>query len=97
MNKFTAGYYFWVNILIALGAFAVLRKKKVSKPYMLFVLIALAYFSAHLFIEVQTRYRSLMTVVTYPLIATSVDALVGSVQSPRLGKLFSKKKQLAVK
>jgi 4-amino-4-deoxy-L-arabinose transferase-like glycosyltransferase len=76
VNKFAGGYYFWANLLAAAGALAVLKKKRIREPYTLLVLIALAYFGAHFFIEVQTRYRSLMTVVTFPLIAPGVDVLL---------------------
>ncbi|MDD4510042.1 MAG: glycosyltransferase family 39 protein, partial [Oscillospiraceae bacterium] len=77
MCKFTAGLYIWVNLLIALGAAIPFRQKRVQEAHMLLMLISLAYFCTHLLIEVQPRYRSLMTVMSFPLIAVGVDALAG--------------------
>lgn len=72
--RFTSGLYIWINILIAAGAFP-LRGKRIHEAYILLMILALAYFGVHIFIEVQTRYRSLMTMATFPLVAVGVDTL----------------------
>lgn len=73
-EKITSGMYFWIYILIALGVIMPLKKKQLNECVCLLMLVALAFFCAHLLIEVQVRYRSTMTVVTFPLIALGVDS-----------------------
>ncbi|MGI5985176.1 MAG: hypothetical protein GXY01_10035 [Clostridiales bacterium] len=79
VNKFTCAYYFWVNLLIASGMIIPFREKHIHEECALLLLIALIYFCAHWFIEVQSRYRSLMTMVTFPIIALGVDSLLAGV------------------
>lgn len=74
-KKLTAFFYLWANLLIAAGAVFAARRGRAQGAAALLMLAALAYFGAHFFIEVQTRYRSLMTVLTFPLIAPGADAL----------------------
>lgn len=72
-------YYIFMNLLAAAGTLRVFRKKELNEAYMLLILIALAYFFAHTIIEVQVRYRSLMTAVTAPLMALGADAVLAGV------------------
>lgn len=82
--KLSSGIYIWANLLIALGVLVPLRKKRIHEACALLMLLALAYFCAHLFVEVQTRYRSLMTAVSFPLIASGVDAVLLGYKRLRL-------------
>ncbi|MDD4715535.1 MAG: glycosyltransferase family 39 protein [Oscillospiraceae bacterium] len=81
--KFTAGLYIWSNLLIALGAISPFREKRENRTHELLMLAALAYFFALSVIEIQTRYRSLMTALTFPLAAAGLDLLWGTWQSFR--------------
>ena len=77
---FTSLLYMWIYLLIALGALDVLLRRRADTLVSLLMLVALAYFCAHLFIEVQERYRSFMIAFTFPLIAPGVEALMRPVR-----------------
>ena len=97
MCKLTSGLYIWVQLLMAVGIIMAFRKGQISEVSLLLMLIALAYFNIHLLIEVQTRYRSLMTTVTFPLIASGVDVIWGGCTrfKKRIG--YTGKRQQPVK
>jgi len=65
--RLTGGLYVCYNLLIAAGAVGALRKREKSLGMLLLTLMALCYFSVQLLVEVQVRYRSLMTAVSAPL------------------------------
>ena len=61
---------------ILCGALAALRRRNpLPETQRLLMLTALAYFCAHLFIEIQVRYRSTMTVLLIVLAAAGSDRL----------------------
>lgn len=66
-----------VNFLMAAlgGAAALLGRGRDRDTARLLALASLAYFGAHLFIEVQPRYRSLMYAAAFPLASLGFDAL----------------------
>ena len=69
-----AGCYAWIFLLIALGGVgAALGPGRHSTAARVLALIALAYFCAHLLIEIQVRYRSLLLAVAIPLAALGLD------------------------
>lgn len=76
---FAVAYYIFMNLFAGIGVLMIFKKKELNEAYMLLILIALAYFFAHTIIEVQVRYRSLMTAVTAPLMALGADAVLASV------------------
>ena len=71
-----AGAYAWIFLLTALGGVgAALGPGRRSLGARLLALTALAYFCAHLLIEAQARYRSLMLAAAVPLAALGLDWL----------------------
>lgn len=72
--RLTAGLYFWIALLAGAGALARLRRPEPFPwPGTLVMLCALAYFAAHLVIEIQPRYRSTMTVFLVLLAAPGLE------------------------
>lgn len=86
-ERLACGSYTLCFLLIALGGAAALRgdSRKAETARML-ALVALAYFGVHLFIEIQTRYRSLMYVAAFPLAAVGLDALWALWDGRRAGR-----------
>lgn len=78
-------YYTLMNLLMAAGTTMVFKRRQLNEAYILLILIALAYFCAHTIIEVQVRYRSLMTVVTAPIMALGADALLACATGLKRG------------
>ena len=71
-----SGLYAVCFLLAAAGGVAVLRTGACKRETaQLLALSALAYFGAHLLIEIQPRYRSLMLAVAFPLIGAGLDGL----------------------
>lgn len=76
LQRLAAGCYIAVGILGAGGALSALRgRKPLPQVQLLLTLTALAYFCAHLLIEIQVRYRSTMTVLLLILAAAGFDWL----------------------
>ena len=74
--RLASGMYLWIALLAGAGALARLyRPRPFPWPGTLVMLCALAYFAAHLFIEIQPRYRSTMTVFLILLAAPGLDLL----------------------
>lgn len=64
------------SLLIAAGCVrAAVKKEKGRDAVLLLALTALAYFSVHLFIEIQPRYRTLLFAAALPLAAIGADWL----------------------
>ena len=71
-----SGGYAVIALLAGGGALAHGRRRgKLSRAYGVVLLAALAYFSVHLFIEIQVRYRSTMTLLLLLLLAPGAEAL----------------------
>ena len=76
--RLASGCYLAITLSVAWGALPRLRAPKKSAAngaYTVVLLTALAYFAAHLLIEIQVRYRSTMTLLLILLTAPGVDAL----------------------
>lgn len=83
-----SGGCYLVNFLLsALGGVKALRGEggKRETAQML-ALVSLAYFGAHLFIEIQPRYRSLMYAAAFPLAALGFDGLGGLWERRKKGR-----------
>lgn len=89
--RLTSGMYVWISLLAGAGALAQLRR---PRPFpwtgTLAMLCALAYFAAHLFIEIQPRYRSTMTIFLillgghgFQLCLSGVERLKRRLRRPR--------------
>ena len=72
--RLASGMSLWIALLAGAGAPARLRRPRPFPwPGVLVALCALAYFAAHLFIEIQPRYRSTMTVFLILLAAPGLE------------------------
>lgn len=76
-------------LLIAAGCVrAALKQEKGQEAALVLTLTALAYFCAHLLIEIQSRYRTTLFAVAFPLAAVGADFL-GSLS----GRLLTRRKE----
>ena len=76
LQRLGSGCYIAMGLINAGGALSALRQRKpLPETQRLLMLTALAYFCAHLFIEIQVRYRSTMTVLLIVLAASGFDWL----------------------
>ncbi len=74
--RLASGIYIGENLLIAAGCVrAAWRQERGRGTALLLTLTALAYFCAHLLIEIQSRYRTLLFAVCLPLAALGADWL----------------------
>lgn len=77
LNKFqrlTGGLCIAGSLLTAAGCIrAALKKEQGRQAALLLTLTALVYFCAHLLIEIQVRYRTLLFAVIFPLTAIGAD------------------------
>ena len=82
------------SLLIAAGCVrAALETERGREVALLLTLTALAYFCVHLFIEIQTRYRTLLFAVAMPLAAIGADGL-GSLAGRLLARWKEKRKEI---
>lgn len=86
LRRLSCGYYMVAGVLAGVGAFSQLKRRSLPESAALAMLTALAYFCAHLFIEIQVRYRSTMTLFLMLLTAPGAD-VIASVFRPRKGAL----------
>lgn len=78
LQRLSSGCYIAMGLTNVGGALSALRRRKpLPETQLLLMLTALAYFCAHLFIEIQIRYRSTMTVLLIILAAAGFDWLYG--------------------
>lgn len=76
LQRLGGGCYLAMGLANAGGALWALRRRRaLPEIQRLLMLTALAYFCAHLFIEIQVRYRSTMTVLLIVLAAAGFDWL----------------------
>lgn len=81
LQRLGSGCYIALGLLNAGGAVSLLRRRRpLPEVQRLLMLTALGYFCAHLFIEIQIRYRSTMTVLLVVLAATGFDWVAGLVR-----------------
>lgn len=81
LQRLGSGCYIAIALANAGGALAALRRRRpLPAVQRLLMLTALAYFCAHLFIEIQIRYRSTMTVLLIILAAAGFDWLHGLIR-----------------
>lgn len=91
--RIASGFAIANSLLTAAGCVrAALKKEKGREAALLLTLTALAYFSAHLFIEIQRRYRTTLFVVAFPLAALGADWF-GSLAGRLLGRWKEKRKE----
>lgn len=88
LQRLGAGCYIAMGLANAGGALSALRRRKpLPETQRLLMLTALAYFCAHLFIEIQIRYRSTMTVLLIVLAAAGFDWLYELLRSRKPQKV----------
>ena len=93
-ERLSSGIYIADSLLIAAGCIrAAMKEEKGRDAALLLTLAALAYFCAHLFIEVQARYRTLLFAVVIPLAAIGTDWL-GSLAGRPLKRRKEKRKEI---
>ena len=87
LQRLCSGCWISVNLLNAGAALSALRRRERPRGVrLLLMLTALAYFCAHLFIEIQIRYRSTMTVLLVILAAAGFDWAAGLFRRRRAGE-----------
>ena len=81
LQRLCSGCWISMNLMNAGAALSALRRRERPRGVrLLLMLTALAYFCAHLFIEIQIRYRSTMTVLLFVLAAAGFDWVAGLVR-----------------
>lgn len=87
LQRLCSGCWISMNLLNAGAALSALRRRERPRGVrLLLMLTALAYFCAHLFIEIQIRYRSTMTVLLIILAAAGFDWAAGLFRRRRAGE-----------
>ena len=82
------------SLLIAAGCVrAAMKEERGRRAALLLVLTALAYFCAHLLIEIQERYRTTLFVVAFPLAAIGADWMA-ELCGRFLARLKKKRKEI---
>lgn len=93
LERLSSGILIANSLLAAAGCIrAAWKKEKGREAVLLLALTALAYFCAHLLIEVQSRYRTLLFAVAMPLTAIGADWL-GSLAGRLLKRRKEKRKE----
>ena len=81
LQRLCSGCWISMNLMNAGAALSALRRRERPRGVrLLLMLTALAYFCAHLLIEIQIRYRSTMTLLLFVLAAAGFDWVAGLVR-----------------
>jgi len=71
--KLSLGFYAAIFLLLIFGCVIIIRDKRFSGAALILALAALLYFGAHLFIEIQVRYREFLVLLIFPLISFAIE------------------------